>query len=186
MGDSIKLVKMKQYAMSRLSSSEEISLPKQNGATNGGTHIILTPPTTPTRDNGFIPNKEYGDWDTATSPTKETMTQSTVSPQQRQSRSRPGSGKPAQKFIPEHEIEIPADGSLRDFTTDDMSTFLRYLSVEERIVSHVHKKGLDGHKFSKLKDSDLDALGMKNPIICHFRDKSLKEKGGKKKPAFML
>jgi hypothetical protein len=93
----------------------------------------------------------------------------------------------AQKFIPEHEIDIPADGSLRDFSADDMSTFLRYMGVEERIVTHTHKKGLDGHKFSKLKDSDLEALSMKNPIICHFRDKSgSKEKGGKKKAPFML
>ena len=90
------------------------------------------------------------------------------------------------KFIPEHEIEIPKDGSLIEFSRDDMSTFFRYLGVEERIVTHVHKKGLDGLKFSKMKDMDLEALGMKNPIICHFRDKSVKEKGGKKKGSFML
>lgn len=61
------------------------------------------------------------------------------------------------------------------------------MGVEERIVTHVHKKGLDGHKFAKLKDSDLEALSMKNPVICHFRDKSgTKEKGGKKKAPFML
>lgn len=92
-----------------------------------------------------------------------------------------------QRFIPEHDIEVPADGSLRDFNPDDMSTFLRYMGVEERIVTHCHSKGLDGVKFSKLKDSDLEALSMKNPIICHFRDKSgQKGKGGKKKAPFML
>ena len=89
-------------------------------------------------------------------------------------------------FIPEHEIDIPRDGSLFEFSADDMSTFLRYLGVEERIVTHVHKKSLDGVKFSKLKDSDLEALSMKNPIICHFRDRSIREKGGKKKKPFML
>ena len=67
-----------------------------------------------------------------------------------------------------------------------MSTFLRYMGVEERIVTHVHKKALDGHKFSRLKDSDLEALNMKNPIICHFRDRSVRGKGGKKGLPFML
>ncbi|XP_052774472.1 uncharacterized protein LOC128213029 isoform X2 [Mya arenaria] len=107
-------------------------------------------------------------------------------PPRQQPRSRPTSSRPAEKFIPEHEIEIPGNGSLHDFTADDMSTFLRYLGVDERIVAHVHKKGLDGYKFSKLKDSDLEVLGMKNPVICHFRDRSIKEKGGKKKLPFML
>lgn len=93
-----------------------------------------------------------------------------------------------EKFIPENDIEIPADGSLHEFSVDDMSTFLRYMGVEERIVTHVHKKGLDGHKFSKLKDTDLETLGMKNPIICHFRDKSIKNKSGSRKKSlpFMM
>lgn len=71
---------------------------------------------------------------------------------------------------------------------DDMSTFLRHMGIEERIVTHCHKKALDGHKFSKLKDSDLDTLGMKNPIMCHFRDKSVKSKSGSRKKSlpFML
>ena len=74
-----------------------------------------------------------------------------------------------------------------EFTVDDMATFLRHIGIEERIVTHVQKKGLDGAKFSKLKDTDLEALSMKNPIVCHFRDRSIKEKsGGKKKLPFML
>ena len=93
-----------------------------------------------------------------------------------------------EKFIPENEIAIPDDGSLHEFSVDDMCTFLRYMGVEERIVTHAHKKGLDGHKFSKLKDSDLEGLNMKNPIICHFRDRSIKTQGGghKKRLPFMM
>lgn len=64
MGESVQLLKMKQYALNRLSSSEDSSHTKKNGVANGGSHNLLTPPTSPTRDNGFIPNKEYGDWDT--------------------------------------------------------------------------------------------------------------------------
>ncbi|KAK3601483.1 hypothetical protein CHS0354_027627 [Potamilus streckersoni] len=89
-------------------------------------------------------------------------------------------------LIPEHDIVIPKDGSLYEFSTDDMSTFLRYFGIEERIISHVHKKGLDGKRFSRMKDSDLEILGMKNPLICHFRDRSIKEKIGKNKMLFVL
>ena len=91
-----------------------------------------------------------------------------------------------QKFIPEHEIEIPKDGNLHTFSADDMSTFLRHMGIEERILNHVHKKGLDGAKFSRLTDSDLERIEMKNPIICHFRDRSVKEKAAKKKSPFMM
>ena len=91
-----------------------------------------------------------------------------------------------QKFIPEHDIEIPKDGNLYGFTADDMSTFFRHMGIEDRIVNHVQKKGLDGARFSRLNDSDLERLEMKNPIICHFRDRSAKEKGSKKKSTFMM
>lgn len=183
MSEPVQLLKMKHYVLSTLSTSEQ----DVKVMTNGGAHVNgKSPPTLGKDNNGFIPNREYGDWDSTLSPKRDD--DSTPSTQPRQpTRSRPTATKPTQKFIPEHEIEIPVDGSLRDFTTDDMSTFLRYMGVEERIVTHVHKKGLDGHKFAKLKDSDLEALSMKNPIICHFRDKSgTKEKGGKKKAPFML
>ena len=91
-----------------------------------------------------------------------------------------------QKFIPEHDIEIPKDGNLHDFTADDMSTFFRHMGIEDRIVNHVQKKGLDGSRFSRLKDSDLERLEMKNPVICHFRDRSATGKAPKKKTFMML
>ncbi|KAH3696603.1 uncharacterized protein LOC127861448 [Dreissena polymorpha] len=135
--------------------------------------------------NGFIRNKEYGDFDTIPSPTKADGVPSSIPAQMARQTSR-SSTRPTERFIPEREIEIPKDGSLHEFSADDMSTFLRHMGVEERIVTHVHSKGLDGRKFSKFKDSDLERLSMKNPIICHFRDKSIREKGGKKKIPFLL
>lgn len=197
MAEPVRLVNMKQYTINRLSNGSN-STPQQRvyGVTQSCTELNGAWRPEKERSNGFLANREYGDWDTNMSPP--TSPNGTTSPPQmhvspptpqhqvHQPRSRPSSARPKEKFIPEHEIEIPANGSLYDFSADDMSTFLRHMGVEERIVNHVYKKGLDGVKFSKLKDSDLESLSMKNPVICHFRDRSIREKGGKKKLPFML
>ena len=56
------------------------------------------------------------------------------------------------------------------------------MGIEERIVSHMVSKNVDGKRFNKLQDSELESLGLTNPIILHFRDKGTK----KKKVPFML
>ena len=76
----------------------------------------------------------------------------------------------APKFIPEKEIVIPNDGNLSSFTTDDMCTFFKHMGIEDRIVNFLQKKSLDGKKFSKLKDNDLETIGISNPVIIHFRE----------------
>ncbi|KAK3090529.1 hypothetical protein FSP39_012514 [Pinctada imbricata] len=90
----------------------------------------------------------------------------------------------APKFIPEKEIVIPNDGNLSSFATDDMCTFFKHMGIEDRIVNFLQKKSLDGKKFSKLKDNDLETIGISNPVIIHFRDKS--RGSPKKKVPFML
>ncbi|KAJ8306095.1 hypothetical protein KUTeg_016640 [Tegillarca granosa] len=88
--------------------------------------------------------------------------------------SRPSSA--SKKFIPENEITIPSDGNIQEFSVDEMVTFFKHIGVEDRIVNHLQRKELDGKRFSKLRDSDLETIGIKNPIIMHFRDKSNKGK----------
>lgn len=79
--------------------------------------------------------------------------------------------------IPEEEITIPADGNLTSFTADQMASFFRSLRVDARIIAHLHKKAVDGRRFSKLKDSELEALGvLKNPVVVYFREKSQPKK----------
>ncbi|KAJ8306096.1 hypothetical protein KUTeg_016641 [Tegillarca granosa] len=60
-------------------------------------------------------------------------------------------------------LDIPQDGNISMFTPDQMATFLRLMNIDELIVQRLHKKELDGKKFSKLKNSVLDDIGMKNP-----------------------
>ena len=79
-------------------------------------------------------------------------------------------------------ISIPGDGNIHSFSSDELSQFFRHLRIDEYIVQRLNNKRLDGRKFAKLKDKDLEDIGIKNPIICYFRNKSDK----KPKIGFML
>ncbi|BFZ16402.1 hypothetical protein BsWGS_19441 [Bradybaena similaris] len=87
-------------------------------------------------------------------------------------------------LIPAENITIPSDANISTFTCDQLATFLRCLKIEDRIISHLHRKQVDGKRFSKLKDSELETLGINNPVVAFFRNKSnIKSKG---KGPFML
>lgn len=73
-------------------------------------------------------------------------------------------------------LTIPKDGDLQGFSVEEMSTFFRYMRIEDNIVQRLSKKNVDGIKFSKLKDTDLENIGIKNPIVMHFRDRSCKKR----------
>ena len=87
------------------------------------------------------------------------------------------------KFIPEQEITIPNDGNVSKFTVEELTTFLKHMGTSDRIVNHLRKKNVDGKRFSKLSDSELETVGINNPIIMYFRDRSTKSK---KSIPFML
>lgn len=167
--------RMKEYTLKRLSVNGSIPIIQINGHTEGAqvngnvSHEYSNYPPIPLM-------KEDSPPPLPANPPRMTETQ----------KSRPSSGRTKQKFIPEHDIEIPPNGSLHDFSADDLATFFRHMGIEDRIVNHVQKKGLDGARFSRLNDSDLERLEMKNPIICHFRDKSISTKSPKKKSGFMM
>ncbi|CAG5135887.1 unnamed protein product, partial [Candidula unifasciata] len=81
-------------------------------------------------------------------------------------------------------ITIPSDGNISLFTHEQLAIFLRYLKIEDRIISHLHRKQVDGKRFAKLKDTELDSLGINNPVVVFFRNKSNTK--GKGKGPFML
>lgn len=93
--------------------------------------------------------------------------------------------------IPEEEIAIPNDGNLASFSADAMATFFRYLRIEDRLVNHLHRNNLDGKKFARLKDSDMESLGLsKNPVVVYFKDRTApaatSKKPGKARLPFLL
>ncbi|RUS77665.1 hypothetical protein EGW08_014562, partial [Elysia chlorotica] len=92
---------------------------------------------------------------------------------------------PSCDTIPEEEISIPNDCNISAFTCDQLANFLRCFNVEKRIIAHLYRKNVDGKRFAKLRDSELENLGMKNSVIVFFRDKS-SPKSTKKKPFFIL
>lgn len=74
--------------------------------------------------------------------------------------------------IPEEEISIPNDANISTFTKDQIANFFRCIKVDPRIISHLHRKNVDGKRFSRLKDSELENIGLNNPVVMFFRDKS--------------
>ena len=79
---------------------------------------------------------------------------------------------------------LPKDGSLRDFSVPQMVTIFRLLNVREEIVHRLYDNKIDGKRFSKFTDKDLKTLGILNPVVCYFRDRSVQP--SKRSPKFML
>ncbi|KAK6172095.1 hypothetical protein SNE40_018050 [Patella caerulea] len=80
--------------------------------------------------------------------------------------------------ISEDDVVIPSDGCLYSFTVDQMATFFKYMKVEDRMISHMHKKGVNGKRFANLKDTELENLRINNPVIRYFKDRSQRKKAG--------
>ncbi|XP_033737205.1 uncharacterized protein LOC117325224 [Pecten maximus] len=100
-------------------------------------------------------------------------------------RMRPRNIQNGAKFIPEKEITIPSDGNISGFCVEDMTTFFKHMGLSDRIVNHLNKKSVSGKRFSKFTDSELETIGINNPILRHFRDKSSVSSSKKRLP-FML
>jgi len=77
---------------------------------------------------------------------------------------------------PQTTVQIPADGNIQSFSPDDMAVFFRCMKIDELIIQRLKRKKLDGKKFSRLRDIDLEEIGIKNPIVCYFRDRSKKQR----------
>lgn len=93
---------------------------------------------------------------------------------------------PSATSIPEEEINIPNDSNISSFTCDQLANFLRCFNVDKKIISHLYRKKVDGKRFSRLRDSELENLGMKNPVIVFFRNRSSVTKFAKKKQMWVL
>ncbi|KAK3601486.1 hypothetical protein CHS0354_027632 [Potamilus streckersoni] len=81
-------------------------------------------------------------------------------------------------------LYIPKDGSLRAFSAEQMTTIFRMLHVAESTVKRLRMKNINGKKFANFTDNDLEQMGIKNPVVCYFRDRS--KKSGCKTPIFMM
>ncbi|XP_033737204.1 uncharacterized protein LOC117325223 [Pecten maximus] len=75
-------------------------------------------------------------------------------------------------------IQIPGDGNIQNFSADEMTIFFRCMKVDELIIQRLKRKKMDGKRFARLKDTDLDEIGIKNPIISYFRDRSKRQRMG--------
>lgn len=81
----------------------------------------------------------------------------------------------------EQEFKLPADGNLERFSLDNMVTFFSHLQFTDRILARVRRRRIDGKRFAKLTDSNINTLELNNPFVIYFRDKSKKNE-----PKFVL
>lgn len=70
------------------------------------------------------------------------------------------------------EFRIPSDGNIYGFDVEQMQIFFSCFNLESRLLDHLREKKVDGRRFSRLTDSDLDRIGLQNVVMCYFRDKS--------------
>ena len=79
------------------------------------------------------------------------------------------------------KVAIPGNGNLYHFSVSKMSDFFRQLKLSEDTVKVCAKAKIDGKKFSKLNEADLERYGLMHPVVVHFRHST-----HKKTPTFML
>lgn len=88
--------------------------------------------------------------------------------------------------IPAAEVtSLPPDGNLCIFGVEQMVTVFRMLNLPEELIYRLHKCNVDGKRFAIFTDAELQELGMNNPIIRYFRDRS-SQKLRRKVPKFIL
>ncbi|GAB1608576.1 hypothetical protein Ahia01_001141800 [Argonauta hians] len=73
---------------------------------------------------------------------------------------------------PESTLQIPRDGSLLSFSTKDIVSIMVCLNLEPTTIHHINDLHLNGKKLSALTDNELKELGIDNPVIRYFRDRS--------------
>lgn len=90
-------------------------------------------------------------------------------------------------IVPSAEVtSIPADGNLLQFNVAQMVTVFRLLNVPGELIYKLFKCEVDGRKFATISDQELDDLGMNNPIIRYFRDRTALRPKKRKKLFFVL
>lgn len=78
-------------------------------------------------------------------------------------------------------MAIPSDGNLYNFSTKKMADFFRQMRLDDDTIRRCVKDKVDGRKFSKMNEADLEKYNLMTPLVIHFRRSTYK-----KRPNFML
>ena len=85
------------------------------------------------------------------------------------------------------KVVIPPDGNLYNFSVKKFAEFLRQMSIETGPIKACIKEKIDGKKFSRMSERDMERFGIMHPVVLHFRKSTMNRKKGKKEPnVFML
>ena len=77
------------------------------------------------------------------------------------------------------KVDLPSDGNLYDFSVKKMADFFRQLKIGEDNVHTCVKEKIDGKKFSKMSEADLEQHGLMHPVVVHFRKTTHKKSQSK-------
>ena len=79
------------------------------------------------------------------------------------------------------KVSIPQDGNLYNFSIKKMAEFFRQMRLGDDTVRALIKDKVDGRRFSKFSEADLERYGLMHPLVIHFRRSTYK-----RRPNFML
>ncbi|CAE1178288.1 unnamed protein product [Acanthosepion pharaonis] len=74
-------------------------------------------------------------------------------------------------------VEVPKDGNLSGLSCRDICSVLSCMNFNPSIIARIKNHRINGKSFAKLTDDDLRDLGIYNPVIQHFRNKSKRKHG---------
>lgn len=72
----------------------------------------------------------------------------------------------------ERIVEVPKDGNLSSFSCKELCSVLSCMKFNPSVIARIKNHRINGRTFGKLTDDELRDLGINNPIVQHFRNKS--------------
>ena len=71
-------------------------------------------------------------------------------------------------------VALPSNGNLYGFSVRRFNEFLQTMNVDESVLKSCRRNKIDGKKFSRMTDQDLEKHGLLQPIIIYFRKQTMK------------
>ncbi|XP_014777932.1 uncharacterized protein LOC106874652 [Octopus bimaculoides] len=71
-------------------------------------------------------------------------------------------------------FQIPANGNIIEFDVEEMCQFFSCFNVSQNLLETLRKKKVNGERFSRITDTELNNMKLNNVVICYFRSKCKK------------
>ncbi|GAB1608575.1 uncharacterized protein LOC106874652 [Argonauta hians] len=82
--------------------------------------------------------------------------------------------KPTDSKDEEKVFQIPPTGNIIEFDVEQMCQFFACFNVSENLLNTLRKKKVNGERFSRITDDELNTMKLNNIVVCYFRNKCKK------------